>query len=272
MCVTPSVNATAFDIGRILDQIQIPDACTLKCDNKDQDDLFPSGIVDRSCVSECREEKGAVPPSPGVRPSGNNRAFVLLEPMIYEVGSSGSVIKVPAGFVTDYASIPSFLWSLYSPHDQYSRAAIVHDYLYWSQLCSRPQADNLFMIAMRESEVPEITRNNVYRAVTTLGQSSWDDNRRQRESGMPRVVPIERKDFPPNWSWEMYRQYIMQAGIRDPVFSGNDYCALGESTEVPTSARTADITTKSMPPKTVARALRGMDYERFMGGPYWSPR
>ena len=40
--------------------------------------------------------------------------------------------------MTDYASIPSVLWSFgLSPHGLYSRAAVIHDYLYWTQLCTR---------------------------------------------------------------------------------------------------------------------------------------
>ena len=212
------------------------DACELRCIENDGDQLFPRGTINGSCVSECRGKVLISPPSPGVRPSGNNRAFVLLEPMTYMVGTTGIGITVPAGFVTDYATIPEWLWSLYSPHDQYSRAAIVHDYLYWSQLCTRPQADNLFMIAMKESEVPQSTRQNVYAGVHLFGSVSWTDNQTQRNAKMPRIIPMDRHDFPPNWSWEMYREYLMKHGVEDPPFGGNEYCVLGNFDEVPEAA------------------------------------
>ena len=38
----------------------------------------------------------------------------------------------------------------------------------------------------------------------------------------------DRKDFPPNWTWERYRQYLVSVGVKDPVFVGGDYCALGK--------------------------------------------
>lgn len=57
--------------------------------------------------------------------------------MFYEVGSTGIAIVFPAGFVTDYASVPEDLWNAYSPHDRYSRAAIALDFLYGSQFCTR---------------------------------------------------------------------------------------------------------------------------------------
>lgn len=187
-------------------------ACDTGCPKILGDELYPEGVVDTDCKGRCIDRL-TTPPSPGVRPSGNNRAFVLLEPMVYQVGTTSKTITVPAGFVTDYASIPRILWSKYSPHDQYSRAAIVHDYLCWSQLCTRPQADNLFMIAMKESEVSTVTRAAVYEGVHLGGQSSWDDNKEERKANKPRVVPVTRKDFPPNWSWEMYRSHLIDEGV-----------------------------------------------------------
>jgi hypothetical protein len=247
-----------------LDAFEPMDSCEIECNNNDGDELFPQGTTNGSCVSGCREIHAASPPSPGVRPTGNNRAFILLEPMTYMIGATGIGITIPAGFVTDYASIPEKLWSLYSPHDQYSRAAIVHDYLYWSQLCSRPQADNLFMIAMIESEVPESTAEKVFAGVRLFGDSSWEDNNNQRKSKMPKVIPIDRKDFPPNWSWEMYREYLMERGVEDPPFTGNEYCNLGDTARVPQGTKPSPIPSN---PSFAVRALHGMDSLRLMKGP-----
>ena len=71
------------------------------------------------------------PPSPAVRAFGDNKFWIVVEDMPYVIGSTTERIVVPKGFVTDFASIPQPLWALgLSPHGQYSRAAIVHDYLY----------------------------------------------------------------------------------------------------------------------------------------------
>lgn len=229
LLATPiSLSATTAYEQAILQEI--PNSRGAQCANGFEDELF---VESKECSQLRRRPTYSIPSSPGVRPSGNNRAFVLIEVMNYEVGSTGISINIPPGFVTDYASIPRPLWGLYSPHDQYSRAAIVHDYLYWTQNCTRLQADNLFMIAMKESDVPLSTRNAVYGGVRHWGESSWERNAADREKGVPRVVPVGRRDFPPNWTWEMYQARLISQKVKDPVFEMGDYCKLGNSTDVP---------------------------------------
>jgi hypothetical protein len=177
----------------------------------------------------------ATPPPTTTRSFGDNRAFALVEPMVYEIGTSGVSVMVPAGFVTDYASIPPQFWSLLSPHGRYSRAAVVHDYLYWSQLCSPLQADNLFMIAMKESQVPWVQRTAIYDAVRLTGQSSWDANRQERNRGLPKIIPSNHMRWDGNTTWPEHRKVLVRAGVKDPTFgvAPAGYCALGDSTEVP---------------------------------------
>ena len=110
------------------------------------------------------------PPSPTVRPFGNNKEWALTEEMIYVVGNTDARIVVPKGFVTDFASIPQSLWSFgLSPHGQYSRAAVVHDFLYWAQPCTREQADRLLVIAMKESRVGTFDEWAIYSGVAGFG-------------------------------------------------------------------------------------------------------
>lgn len=51
----------------------------------------------------------------------------------YTAGDAGDVITVPAGFVTDLASIPRLVWSFYPPDGPWVKAAIIHDFLYDTQ-------------------------------------------------------------------------------------------------------------------------------------------
>ena len=81
---------------------------------------------------------------------------VLQRSMSHQIGKTRDSIVVPAGFVTDFVSIPRFLWSELSPVGEHKQVAIIHDYLYWFQPCEREETDNLLMIAMREAGVSDL--------------------------------------------------------------------------------------------------------------------
>ena len=181
-------------------------------------------------------QTGQAPPSPDVRPFGDNKEWALTEDMVYVLGETDVKIVVPKGFVTDFASIPQSLWSFgLSPHGQYSRAAVVHDYLYWAQPCTRAQADRLLVVAMKESKVGGFDERAIYNGVATFGSGPWDQNAKERSEGVPRVIPetlLRPKD--PNVTWKDYRLSLAAQGVRDPAFDRNpDYCKYGNTTEVP---------------------------------------
>ena len=77
----------------------------------------------------------------------------LLNEFDYHVGNETSpdVVKVPSGFITDFASTPFFIWKM----GLYSKAAVVHDYLYQSKLRTRMEADAIFYEAMLVLGVPK---------------------------------------------------------------------------------------------------------------------
>lgn len=173
------------------------------------------------------------PPTP-VQPFPSHDYWFLITDKTYEVGTSGTYITIPAGFVTDYASIPGPLWSIASPHSDYSEAATIHDYLYWTQSCSRLQADNIFLIAMKEDGVSDFKRWAVYRAVRGAGQRSWDENTQAVNSGLPRWIPEKHRVLTNKSYWPSLQKDLSAAGIRDAIPEKNQpYCALGDVTEVP---------------------------------------
>ena len=177
-----------------------------------------------------------IPPSPAVRAFGDNEFWITVEDMPYVIGSTSERVVIPRGFVTDFASIPQSLWSLgLSPHGQYSRAAVVHDYLYWSQGCSRAQADRLLLIAMKESKVDTFDEFLVYQGVETGGSGPWSKNESERNAGLPRIVPVEYlRPVDPNVDWPSYRKMLTKRGVKDPPFERNpSYCVYGNSTKVP---------------------------------------
>ena len=53
---------------------------------------------------------------------------MLLDDYIYDI--NGYQIKVFKGFITDGASIPKCLQSIYNPFGKWIKSAVIHDYLY----------------------------------------------------------------------------------------------------------------------------------------------
>lgn len=185
-------------------------------------------------VAGCASVPRLVPPPVQTMDFITGRDFILTQPYLYSVGQSGMTIEVPQGFVTDYASIPPPLWSILSNQGRYSRAAVIHDFLYWSQTCTKPQADNLLMIAMKELGVRKRDRIAIYQGVHLGGQKAWNNNRQDREAGKPRIVPPDHYRLSAEHSWPQARAILIQQGVRDPQLpTSAPYCALGDTQSVP---------------------------------------
>jgi hypothetical protein len=101
----------------------------------------------------------------------DGKRWELLTAFVYHVGQypSAHVITVPAGFVTDLASVPRFLWVVFPPHGRYAKAAIVHDWLYSHGNVSRKQADLIFLEGMLVLGVPHWKARVLYFAVRLFG-------------------------------------------------------------------------------------------------------
>jgi hypothetical protein len=117
---------------------------------------------------------------PQIAPFGDSEWWVLTSSIPNRIGRSTEIITVPRGFVTDLASIPRFFWSAFPKTGPYMSAAILHDYLYWDQRCTRTQADEIFEIEMKSFGVASTSRAMIFAAVSELGGSSWVRTRLQR--------------------------------------------------------------------------------------------
>jgi Protein of unknown function (DUF1353) len=78
-------------------------------------------------------------------------------------------VGVPEGFVSDLASVPSYFWWALPPTGRYGHAAILHDWLYWEQSCTRTVADKVFEVAMAELAVDLPLRKAMWAAVRVGG-------------------------------------------------------------------------------------------------------
>lgn len=82
-------------------------------------------------------------------------------------------IDVPVGYITDLASVPRALWSIFPPHGRYAKAAIVHDFLYANAIGDKAFADDVFLEAMTVLDVPRWRRLLMYWAVRLFGRGSY---------------------------------------------------------------------------------------------------
>lgn len=173
-------------------------------------------------------------PAPVLSPFADQGHWVLLRPLTHRIGETGQAVLVPSGFVTDFASIPRALWQVLPPHGRYSRAAILHDYLYWDQRCTREQADRIMLIAMGDSRVKPGMRRTIFRGVRLGGKAAWDANTRDRRDGKLRITPEEHLPIPDGVTWKEYQKELIGKGVREPAFreAGRpSYCAAGDETK-----------------------------------------
>lgn len=124
--------------------------------------------------------------------------YVVKSPLTYRALDK-RVFTVPVGFQTDGASVPRFLWMLYPPFgDDYSSAAVLHDYLYakaeeytgkdWNEALqrsqlSRKEADDLFREVMVIEGFRRTGRWMIYRSVRAGGWKSWRRYRKEVAHG-----------------------------------------------------------------------------------------
>lgn len=124
-------------------------------------------------------------------PLSDGRQFCIRNPEGYRYLSDVpgvGIVTAPHGFVTDYASIPEFLWSILPPWGRYGPASIPHDWMYWDQRWSRAQADAVLKEATLALGVRDELANIIYSAVQKFGEASWEHNKVLKASGYKRMV------------------------------------------------------------------------------------
>jgi hypothetical protein len=98
---------------------------------------------------------------------GGRAEYEVMEPLVY-ITKDNRTIEVPKGFITDLASVPRPFWALLPPGGKYSKAAVVHDYMYVYHY-DKEYADKTFRDALKECGVGSIRRNIMYYAVKLFG-------------------------------------------------------------------------------------------------------
>lgn len=106
----------------------------------------------------------------------NETIWILDEPLEYFSTLLNTVVVVPKGFNTDFASVPRvpIIYTLWG--DRAHREAVIHDYLY--RIDCRPnvsvsEANDVFSEAMKERGKPWWVRWPMYWGVCLAGNSSY---------------------------------------------------------------------------------------------------
>lgn len=98
----------------------------------------------------------------------DGETWELLTPLLYR-HEDGRLFIVPAGTVTDFASIPRGLWNIFPKSGKHNRAAVVHDYLCQTQILGHVETHKLFRTALKACGVNKLNRNLMYAAVRCCG-------------------------------------------------------------------------------------------------------
>src|SRR5471032_2344243 len=112
---------------------------------------------------------------------GHVQLYEIVQPFSYVSDTLGITVTVPAGLVTDFASIPRVAWDLLDPEDPIiAWPSVIHDYLYTCKgalpdgtTYSRQQADAVLREAMEACGAGYFIRESVYEAVESFGADHW---------------------------------------------------------------------------------------------------
>jgi hypothetical protein len=103
----------------------------------------------------------------------------VLEAFEYDSDVLHARLILPAGFETDFASVPRVPVAYWLFGDTAHAAAVVHDYLYTTGLFPKATADSVFFEAMKASGVPFWRRWWMYEGVHLLGGAAWTKHRKE---------------------------------------------------------------------------------------------
>ena len=112
----------------------------------------------------------------------DGKRWKLQQGFSYCVGKENSdeIIKIEKGFITDFASIPRLFWTIIGhPTGVYGKAAVVHDYLYATQIMTRRRSDAIFLEAMKVLKVSWWRRRTMWFAVRAWAWTAWNRHKKR---------------------------------------------------------------------------------------------
>lgn len=103
-------------------------------------------------------------------------------------GERQRVFFIPERLYTDFASVPRICWAVVCPIGRHTRSAVLHDYLYASQVVTRKEADDIFFEAMVTDGCTAFEIIVMWGAVRLFGWSAWNKHtKRKSEMGEVKI-------------------------------------------------------------------------------------
>ena len=128
-------------------------------------------LEDISIESSGKEFRG--PPGPGNTRLGR-RLFITSNIWFYCYPPTGELILIEEGYRTDLGSIPKQAFLIGDQYSTQPEPAVVHDWLYAvGEEGKRKFADDVFLYAMKQYQVPFFQRAIFYAAVRFGGSSAY---------------------------------------------------------------------------------------------------
>ena len=148
--------------------------------------LLPSGV-------EAQDKPGRFEGALVLEPRDKeNRDFIVKQPFAY-IDKSGQKWDVPAGTITDGASVPRAFWSLFPPiGGRHLRAAVVHDRFCVVRNRDWRAVHLMFYEALLAGDVDEVSAKTMYMAVYAFGPR-WVVGGGSREVQLPDVAQEDQE-------------------------------------------------------------------------------
>lgn len=96
----------------------------------------------------------------------------------YRSDNPDEIIRIPKGTITDLATVPRWLWLIVPPLGKYTKASIIHDYLYQNAINTKEYADKVFLEAMEVAGVKLWRRKIMYWSVKAFGRGKYLEHKK----------------------------------------------------------------------------------------------
>jgi len=128
----------------------------------------------------------------------NIRVIIKNKPLLVEADDSGEYfilssemksdvwiddvlynINVPAGFITDFTSVPYSIWPLIKKLGPWNLPSILHDYLYNVGVFDHLTTDRIFYAALTFRKVSKWRKNIIYDGLRLFSHNRWNEYRKE---------------------------------------------------------------------------------------------